>query len=295
MRTVRREPPLRSDPAPSRAAYRVTRLWLSPLFRGLVRVGLPVAVLISVAVAWAMNSEHRQALVAHVERLQGKISDRPEFTLRQMIITGAAPELSRELRQAMPVKFPVSWFDLDTEQLRAIALSFDAVKSASVSLDLGGAVRVSVVQREPVLLWRSHGRIDLLDAAGHRVAGIDRRDGRSDLPLVAGDGADKAVPEALALFQAAAPIGQRVRGLTRQGERRWDVVLDRGQIIQLPETRPVAALERVLALQDARDILGRDVELIDMRRPERPTVRLRPDAMGYLEMTRAFEQGLKEQ
>ena len=34
----------------------------------------------------------------------------------------------------------------------------------------------------------------------------------------------------------------RVRGLERMGERRWDVVLDHGQRIMLPQDRPVPAL-----------------------------------------------------
>lgn len=295
MRQMRREPPLRSDPAPSRAAYRVTRLWLSPFFRFCVRVLIPLAVVIGLAGTWALNSTHRAGVMAWVEDVRGSISERPEFVMRQMIITGAAPDLSREIREKMPVKFPVSWFELDAEELRNVALSFDAVKDATVTLDLGGAVRVDVAERVPAILWRTQGRIELLDDTGHRVALIDRRDGRADLPLITGNGADQAVPEALAILAATGPISHRVRGLMRQGARRWDVVLDRGQMIQLPEARPVAALERVLALQDAKDILGRDVWLVDIRRPDRPTMRLGEGALGYLEMTRAFERGLATQ
>lgn len=295
MRSLRREPPIRSDPAPSRAAYRVNRLWLSPVFRYCVRVLLPVGLLVGLVGTWGFDSAHREAVAAWFAEKRTAIAQRPEFVMRQMIITGAAPELSREIRDAMPVRFPVSWFDLDPEALRAVVVSFDAVKDATVTLDLGGAVRVAVTERVPAVLWRTHGRIEMLDETGHRVALIDRRDGRPDLPLITGDGADRAAPEALRIFSAAEPIGARLRGLVRRGERRWDLVLDREQVIQLPEARPVAALERVLALQDARDILGRDVAVLDMRRPGSPTVRLGPDAMEYLEMTRTFEQGLATQ
>jgi cell division protein FtsQ len=48
------------------------------------------------------------------------------------------------------------------------------------------------------------------------------------------------------------------------GERRWDVVLDRDQRILLPETEPGRALERVLALDQAQDLLDRDVT-VDLR------------------------------
>jgi cell division protein FtsQ len=60
----------------------------------------------------------------------------------------------------------------------------------------------------------------------------------------------------------------------RIGERRWDVVLDRGQRVLLPETSPVQALERVIALSQAQDVLARDLAAVDMRLAARPTIRM---------------------
>ena len=58
------------------------------------------------------------------------------------------------------------------------------------------------------------------------------------------------------------------------GERRWDMILDRNQIIQLPENEPINALKRILALNSTQNILARDVETIDMRDTSRPILRL---------------------
>ena len=91
---------------------------------------------------------------------------------------------------------------------------------------------------------------------------------------MAGDGADRAVKEALQLYAAAGPLRGRIRGLVRVGERRWDAVLDRDQRILLPETGAVQALERVIALSEAQDMLERDLLVVDMRLAARPTIRL---------------------
>ena len=74
----------------------------------------------------------------------------------------------------------------------------------------------------------------------------------------------------------------RLRGLVRMGERRWDVVLDREQRILLPETQAVQALERVIALEGAQDVLARDVARVDMRLAQRPTVQMNKDATQEL-------------
>ena len=134
----------------------------------------------------------------------------------------------------------------------------------------------------PAVVWRGPNGLALLDSTGVRVGPVDSRLERPDLPLLAGEGAEKAVPEALALIEAAAPVKARLRGLVRMGERRWDVVLDRGQRILLPAEGALEALERVMALAEAEDMLERDVSVIDMRFGERPTLRLTPAALDAL-------------
>jgi cell division protein FtsQ len=106
------------------------------------------------------------------------------------------------------------------------------------------------------------------------VRPAETRAAHPELPLVAGEGADQAAAEALALLRAAGPLGSRVRGLVRISQRRWDLVLDRGQRIQLPQKQPVQALERVLLMHKAQDLLERDLALVDMRLADRPTIRM---------------------
>ena len=114
---------------------------------------------------------------------------------------------------------------------------------------------------------------------------IEARADRLDLPLIAGDGAQDHIGEALALFRATGPISGRVRGLVRMGERRWDIVFDNGQRILLPTEQPVVALDSVMALHSAQDMLSRDVAVVDMRNGGRPTLRLNPLAAAAIGAT----------
>ncbi|MDB4092115.1 cell division protein FtsQ, partial [bacterium] len=88
--------------------------------------------------------------------------------------------------------------------------------------------------------------------------------------------------EARNLMKVAAPLGTRLKGLVRMGERRWDVVLDRGQRIMLPEQEPARALERVIALNQVQDVLERDLARVDMRLAHRPTIRMNENALKEL-------------
>lgn len=264
------------DPAPSRLRYRLHRLWLTPLFRALLRTGLPAFLVVFSLGMYLANDDRRAAIVDQAEAVVRSVQERPEFMVQLMSIEGASPELGTAIRTAMPVRFPVTSFDLDLDEMRQTVTSLDAVASAELRIKPGGILEVRVTERRASVLWRGPDGLMMLDNTGHPVAPLGSRLERFDLPVIAGDGADRAVVEALQLIDAAEPVAARLRGLVRMGERRWDVVLDNGQRILLPEEGAVEALERVMALAIAEDMLSRDVSVVDMRFTARPTLRLAP-------------------
>ncbi|MEO1453421.1 MAG: cell division protein FtsQ/DivIB [Pseudomonadota bacterium] len=262
------------DPAPSRGAYRLQRLMLTPAFRVFLRVGLPLGCIALAAGIYLSDEARRDALIYTATDMRRQIEDRPEFMVNLMSITGASQDVALDLREIIPIDFPVTSFDLDLEQIRARAEELDAVASARVHVRSGGVLEIAIEERSPAVVWRAREALELLDTQGHRVAALSARTDRADLPLLAGEGAQNAVPEALELMQVATLIAPRIRGLLRVGERRWDVILDRDQRIMLPEEGAVSALEQVIAMDQARQLLARDVAVIDMRNPDRPTLRM---------------------
>jgi cell division protein FtsQ len=282
-------PVARRDPAPSRWSYRMQRLWLTPVFRILFRVGLPVFVVFAGSAIYLQDDARRAALAQTFIDLREDFQDRPEFRVSLVSIDGASPELADAIRVRLDLALPQSSFDIDLEAARARIEALDAVEVAELKVRTGGVLQVDITERTPVMLWRTADRIDMLDAGGFRVASLAARSDRPDLPLIAGEGADTAAAEAMAIFAAASPLEGRIRGLVRMGERRWDIVLDRDQRILLPAEDPVAAVERLLALDQVQDILARDIAAIDLRIAARPVLRLTPHAQ--LQIRRA--QGLE--
>lgn len=274
--------PVPRDPAPSKTAYRFQRLWLTPLFRTLLRTGVPVASLALGAYVYLSDETRLDALRAQVQEVRASIEQRPEFMVNLMRIDNVAAEVADDIREVTAVDFPISSFDLDLASMRTAIEDLDAVARAELLIRAGGILDVIVTERVPAIVWRGRETLELLDVTGHRVAPVAARMERADLPLIAGDGADKQVPEALEIFAGAAPVADRVRGLLRVGDRRWDLILDRNQRIMLPELDPVPALERALALNEINDLLMRDLQVVDLRDARRPTLRLSQDAMDFL-------------
>ena len=89
------------------------------------------------------------------------------------------------------------------------------------------------------------------------------------------------------------PIRDRLRGFERIGARRWDVVLDRGQRIMLPEQGAERMLEQVIAMAvtEGVDLLARDLVAVDLRLPRRPTIRMTDAATQEMRRIKAIEAG----
>lgn len=288
---IRRRRAARRDPAPSRWGWKIERLWMTPGFRLLMRAGLPFALMLGAGMWYLSDETRRMAIQDTVAEARAAIEQRPEFMVNMMSVTGAGEELSAEIREIMPVEFPISSFDLDLEDLRGTIARLDRVRSVSLRIRPGGVLAAHISERVPVAVWRNYDRVTLVDDSGAHVATVRSRLSRPELPLIAGEGADAAVSEAVTLIRAAAPLGTRLRGLVRMGERRWDVVLDREQRILLPETGALQALERVIALDAAQDILARDIARVDMRLLARPTIQMNKGATDEWWRIRALSTG----
>lgn len=288
MQSLGRALPPKRDPAPSRWAYRMQRLWLTPLFRVAMRVGLPAFVLVLALGIFLSDAARRNSFVTLATSAKEQVAERPMFMVNLLSIEGASPELADAVRSKLALHLPQSSLALDLDAIRTTAEKLDAVSHAVVRLGAGNVLQVTIIERKPAWVWRTDSGLMLLDETGHRIAGLAARDDRADLPLVAGEGADQAVAEAAALLQAASPLAARIRGLVRISERRWDVVLDRNQRILLPAENPAGALEGLVALDKAEKILARDLLSVDLRNPQRPVLRLAPAALDALRQSQGI-------
>lgn len=270
------------DPAPSKWKYRYQRWMLTPGVRGLIRFGMPLAIIGIVAVSWYSQNANREMVATKIAEAKAAVQQRPEFMISAMQVEGASEDLQASVALVLPMSFPVSSFELDLENMRKRVEALDGVRSARVRLGDAGKLLVDITPRVPVALWRDGDLLRLIDEEGIFAGFVETRADRLDLPLIAGDGAQDHIAEALALYKDATPLQERLRGLVRMGERRWDIVLDRDQRILLPADGAVAALDRVIVLQQARDLLDRDVAVVDMRNPNRPTIRVNKEAAGAM-------------
>ncbi|GIR84253.1 MAG: cell division protein FtsQ [Rhodobacterales bacterium] len=270
------------DPAPSRLGYKFSRWMLSPFIKKSVFFGMPLIILLLPVFIFLKDQNNKNLVEEIVLDFYRKVIERPEFMLSALSIQGSSDSLNAEIREILGLNFPISSFDLDLADLRNRVLSLPPVETAEVRLEGGSILHVKVKEKVPALLLKDDTGIHVLNKNGDYIRPLLSTEYGSKLPVITGEGAQKAAAEAFILFSALYDKLDEVRGLVLVGGRRWNIVLKSGQVIMLPEKKSEQAVQKILILDKAEKILSRDIAVFDFRLPYRITLRFPENKDGQI-------------
>ena len=262
------------DPAPSIISYRLMRLMLIPRLRLILTLGIPSLVIICGTLVLLLNINLHENIEALKKDLKRALVERPEFMIKVASVDGASDELAHEIREIMPLDFPVSYFDLDIKYLHKVLNDIPAVESAAIKVTVSGVLQIDISERTPAFIWRKDDVISVIDEKGKFIRLATSRLDYPELPLVVGEAANLSIADISSLMEDNQYFLDQVRAFVRVGERRWDLVLENNLRIMLPQTEFLAAFDRLMLMNHTGSLFSNQLSTIDMRLVERPTVRM---------------------
>lgn len=202
---------------------------------------------------------------------------RAGLAVDQVMVAGRENAPSDSILQALGVHRGSPILAVDPAAAKARLEALPWVQRAEVVRRLPDRIDVRITERVPMALWQHLGQLAVVDLAGHV---IERRDLRrfAGLPLIVGEGAPEAAQGMLEAIAAEPDLAPRVTALVRYGDRRWNVRLDNGVDVKLPEEEPAEAWSLFARLERAHELSRRAVATIDLRFPDTLIVRLTPEA-----------------
>jgi cell division protein FtsQ len=266
--------PLKSRPTPAKAgagAGPVTSI--SPRLVFAVS-GLALAGVVAITLA----TDHRGArlLNAGGDAFNAAMAE-AGVRLETVRLDGASPQSSADILRAASLQKGAPLLSLDLDAVRRRVADVGWVRTARVTRLFPDTVAISVDERHLVAVWEHAGSTGVIDASG--VVAPEADPGRfASLPLVVGEGANVAAAGILPLVVSRVRLAERLDALVRVDDRRWDLRLKDGTIVQLPATDEEAALIRLDQLDQASRILDLGFSRIDLRDPEMVAVRPRENA-----------------
>ena len=266
----RRLPPPRIPDRPGRGRLLLKRL------RRLLTPGLVLCLLLALGLAGTAAVQSLGQGARFAERL-GEATAPLGLRVQTVVIEGRQKTPEPLLRAALGVRSgdPILGFSLTGARQRIESINW--VQSATVERRLPGTIVVALQERRPFAVWQHQGRFVLIDRGGEMVTDSDVGAFAGQVPLVVGPGAPEAAAALLDALAAYPPLLGRLQAAVRVGERRWNLRLNNGTDVLLPEGAEAAALARLMELQSTYALLDRPLQVVDLRLADRLVVRPTPE------------------
>jgi len=195
------------------------------------------------------------------------------FRIAAVSVSGGS-QVTREQALALAgVTGRSSLLFFDAETARAQLLANPWIADAAVLKLYPDRLLITITERRAFALWQRNGQVNVIADNGTVLQPFveDRYRG---LPLVVGNGAERRARDFIGVVDRFPEIRSALSASVLVAERRWNLRLTNGMDVRLPENDLQAALDRLVKLDHDKKLLSRDITSIDLRLPDRVTVRL---------------------
>lgn len=261
----------------SACRWYITR-WIIRITRLPPGVGVTASILLLLAAVGygVVKGNHLPAVVDWTKSARDAAANSLGFRIATISLSGEKEISREEILNAIGVTNQTSLLFLDADAARARLLANPRIGDANVLKLYPDRLQITITERQAFALWQKDGHVSVIADDGTVLEPFSGR--YAALPLVVGKGAARQAKDFLAVVDHYPDIRSAVRASIMVAQRRWNLRLTNGIDVELPEGNVETALHLLVTLDREKKLLSRDVTLIDLRIPDRVTVRLSPAA-----------------
>jgi cell division protein FtsQ len=237
----------------------------------LTKLAVVLAVAVGLGLAWRSGQLGIAAGRATSDGV--RLLARCGFKIGEVYVAGRVHTDTKTLLATADLSLGAPIFGFDPETVRRRIEGLAWVESAAVERRLPATVAITIIERKPIALWQHNEHISMIDATGSNL-GPSSLDAAPGLPLVVGGDAAEHAAELIELLAVYPEIAKRVQASSWIGSRRWNLELDNGVEVLLPEDGVAEALRQLADAEASSRLFERDVAAVDLRLPGRMTIRL---------------------
>ncbi len=250
----------------------------TPIWRSRWLTGALCTVMIALAVGgiwWGVSSGVGARIAEDVRWRAIAASSKIGFKVNEILVVGRAETSQKALRKAMRLDrgAPILAYDLEEARQRVEALPW--VHRATVERMLPDTILLTLEERKALAIWQNKGSFALIDDRGEIIlkSGLERF---KDLVVVVGEDAPVKTAQLLTTLNTQPELRRLVKAAVWVGGRRWNLRLAGDIDVRLPEDDTEAAWTRLAEYERVHQVLERDVQILDLRIPDRLIVRKAP-------------------
>lgn len=206
------------------------------------------------------------------------VTARAGFAVTEIEISGNTHTTPSDVFKALGLAEQRSLISMSPIDARQALTQLPWVGSASIAKVYPDKLQIEIAERDAFAVWQQGEALTVVEQDGSVIGGYAADARLAALPLLVGKGAAGLGSEFIDIVAAFDEIAPRVRAYIRVGTRRWNLRLDNGITIQLPEQGVDIALGRLTDMQAELGVMDRDLAGIDLRFEDRTVFALTENA-----------------
>lgn len=231
----------------------------------------------SVFVMFGAVGLYGMSVGGHTQDVAQATTSAAGFAIEKVMVSGNVQTSEIDILQMLGLDGATSLLSLDIEAARRRLSELPWVEYAEVRKIYPKTIEVTLKERLAFGIWQHGSELSLIEKNGSVIAPL--RDNKfASLPLFVGRDAETEAADFQQEMAKWPDLQRRVRAYVRVASRRWDLHLDNGVVISLPETDIQPALALLSRYETSEGLLERDIAAVDLRLADRTTIRLTPGA-----------------
>ncbi|WP_312621112.1 cell division protein FtsQ/DivIB, partial [Agrobacterium pusense] len=222
---------------------------------------------------YAATGLYGMSLGGHTNIVTQATTSAAGFAVEDVKVSGNLQTSEIDVFQLLGLDGSTSLIALDIDAARRKLVQLPWVEDVDIRKIYPKTVEVRLKEREAFGIWQHGSELSLIEKSGSVIAPL--RDNKfASLPLFVGRDAETGAAGFVEQLADWPEIRSRVRAYVRIAGRRWDLHLDNGIVVKLPEENLPQALQLLARLDLEEKVLSRDVAAVDLRLSDRTTIQL---------------------
>ncbi|MDR2682209.1 MAG: FtsQ-type POTRA domain-containing protein [Holosporaceae bacterium] len=200
-----------------------------------------------------------------------------KFIVKKIAFDGNDKIPDTLLLKASELRYMSNIFFASLEDVKKKLEKVSWIRSAVVHRKFPDTIYIRVSERIPIAIFQSKYKLHLVDAESV-VLEHDGIGNFSNLPIVVGDGAEKEAAHLLNCLDHFPKIRKQLIFALRVSKRRWNIKINKGITVKLPEKGLMQAVGILDELADSNGFFNDDILSIDLRMLDRVVISRKNEA-----------------
>ena len=154
--------------------------------------------------------------------------------VEEILLQGRRHESADRITKVLGIDRGAPLLGVDLKHARERLETLPWIRAASIERQFPDTIRVKILERRPMALWQRENKLVLVDEEGTVITSRNLERFR-DLLVVVGKDAPAHASSLMTILANEPALKQRVNAAVRVGDRRWNIRMDNGVYVRLPE------------------------------------------------------------